>query len=172
MHRLSLQFGPQAMADQIAKLLPKVLGALFTFLVFYALWRLIQGLVRWGSDRFDMDKTLAQFMSTVIRYAVLTMGTISALGELGINTGSALASMGVVGLTVGSAAKDALSNLISGIFIILGQAVRDRRSDRAQWSVWQSFGDHDALDAGGHAAHHRGGGHRAGARAVCRDVGR
>jgi small conductance mechanosensitive channel len=71
----------------------------------------------WGSTRFKLDKTLSEFALTVIRYAVLTLGVISALGELGINTASMLASLGVVGLTVGFAAKDTLSNLISGIFI-------------------------------------------------------
>jgi small conductance mechanosensitive channel len=117
LERLMIKFGPQAMADQIALFLPKLIGALFTFIVFYTLWRLIKSLLMWGSTRFKLDKTLSEFALTVIRYAVLTLGVISALGELGINTASMLASLGVVGLTVGFAAKDTLSNLISGIFI-------------------------------------------------------
>ena len=40
-----------------------------------------------------------------------------ALGKVGINTASILTSLGVAGLTIGFAAKDALSNMISGIFI-------------------------------------------------------
>lgn len=42
---------------------------------------------------------------------------MTALGKVGINTASILTSLGVAGLTIGFAAKDALSNMISGIFI-------------------------------------------------------
>ena len=54
---------------------------------------------------------------TAVKYTVLTVGVVSALGQVGINTGSLLASLGIAGLTIGFAARDALSNIISGIFI-------------------------------------------------------
>jgi small conductance mechanosensitive channel len=48
---------------------------------------------------------------------VLTLGTITALAQMGVNTASLIASLGVAGLTLGFAAQDVLSNIISGLFI-------------------------------------------------------
>ena len=43
------------------------------------------------------------------------------MNAAGINTAALLASLGVAGLTIGFAAKDALSNLISGLLIFIYQ---------------------------------------------------
>ncbi len=48
----------------------------------------------------------------------MTIGVVTALGKVGINTASILTSLGVAGLTIGFAAKDALSNMISGLFMV------------------------------------------------------
>ena len=44
---------------------------------------------------------------------------LTALGELGVNTTSLLASLGVAGLAIGFAAKDTLANFISGVVILM-----------------------------------------------------
>lgn len=67
--------------------------------------------------RGRIDITLAAFITTVVKMILLVLAIISALGEVGINTGSLIASLGVAGLTLGFAAKDTLSNVISGVFI-------------------------------------------------------
>ena len=48
---------------------------------------------------------------------MFTIGVVSALAQLGVDTTSVITSLGVAGLTIGFAAKDTLSNPISGIFI-------------------------------------------------------
>ncbi|RMF58585.1 MAG: mechanosensitive ion channel family protein, partial [Bacteroidetes bacterium] len=50
-------------------------------------------------------------------YAILILGLINAFAIMGINTASLIASLGIAGLTIGFAARDALSNMISGLFI-------------------------------------------------------
>jgi small conductance mechanosensitive channel len=69
--------------------------------------------------RAGTDLTAQSFVLTVLKTVVLTIAVVSALSQLGIDTASVLASLGVVGLTLGFAAKDALSNIISGVFIFL-----------------------------------------------------
>ncbi|MEQ9324936.1 MAG: mechanosensitive ion channel family protein, partial [Polyangiaceae bacterium] len=68
-------------------------------------------------DRTELDETARAFIMQVVKYAVFTVGVVSALGQLGVNTASLLTSLGVAGLTLGFAARDTLSNLISGLFI-------------------------------------------------------
>jgi len=53
----------------------------------------------------------------VYRFTLLTFGVIMAVNQLGINVGAALAGLGVVGLTIGFAAKDTLSNIMAGFLI-------------------------------------------------------
>jgi hypothetical protein len=56
-------------------------------------------------------------MLTALKYEVLILGAITALNQLGVNTASILTSVRVAGLTISFATRDALSNIISGLFI-------------------------------------------------------
>jgi small conductance mechanosensitive channel len=115
--RLAERFAPQQLADALTAFLPNLVSAVVTFVVYWLIWKLLQRIVRSGARRLELDPTQTQFAQTVAKYVVLTMGVVSALGDIGINTTSILASLGVAGLTLGFAARDTLSNLISGIFI-------------------------------------------------------
>lgn len=115
--QLSATFNPQQIAAWIVAALPKAIAALLVMFVFYVLWRVIHAALNFVLARAEVDRTIAEFIKTVSRYALFTIGAMSALSQLGIDTASLIASLGVVGLTVGFAAKDALSNIISGLFI-------------------------------------------------------
>lgn len=111
------RFSPEQLAEQFATFLPNLISAVLTFAVYYLAWRVLARLVTSASGRMELDETQISFAQTVVKYIVLTMGIVSAFADLGINTTSILASLGVAGLTLGFAARDTLSNLISGIFI-------------------------------------------------------
>ncbi len=115
--RLQAQFSVERISTYLAnELIPNLFVALVTFLAFYVLWRVLERAMRL-LERTDLDETARSFLKQLIKYAVYTVGVVSALSHLGVNTASLLASLGVAGLTLGFAAKDTLSNLISGIFI-------------------------------------------------------
>ena len=116
--RLAELFSPERLLRYLADdLLPDLLVAVLTFAAFYLLWRLLRRAANGVLARTALDTTARRFVETVLKYVILTVGGVTALGQLGVNTGSMLASLGVAGLTIGFAAKDALSNIISGIFI-------------------------------------------------------
>ncbi|MEZ5363423.1 MAG: mechanosensitive ion channel family protein [Bryobacterales bacterium] len=58
-------------------------------------------------------------VDNVYRYTVLGFGIIMAADQIGVNVGAALAGIGVVGIAVGFAAQDTLSNIIAGFLIFL-----------------------------------------------------
>jgi len=60
----------------------------------------------------------------VYRFALLGFGIVMAASQLGINIGAALAGLGVVGLTIGFAAKDSLSNIMAGFLIFWDKPFR------------------------------------------------
>lgn len=105
------------LAEVLISWLPSLLTAIVILLLFWLIWRLVRRGVRFATHRAQLDRTAVSFILTVLKYTLLTIGVVAALGKLGINTTSLLTSLGVAGLTVGFAAKDVLSNMISGLFI-------------------------------------------------------
>ena len=115
---LADRFGPEAIGRYLSETAPSVISALAIFLAFYAVWKVVSNALRMFSKRARLDATLAQFVQSVAKVVILTIGSVTALSEIGLDVTSILTSLGVVGLTLGFAAKDTLSNLISGIFIL------------------------------------------------------
>ena len=115
--RLSVIFDPTAMAEGGGVLVANLIIGAVTFLVYYLAWRVLALVSEAVTRRWGMDETGRGFMRTILQFVVLTLGAVSALGAVGVNTASLLASLGIAGLTIGFAARDALSNMISGILI-------------------------------------------------------
>ncbi|MCA9670080.1 MAG: mechanosensitive ion channel family protein [Myxococcales bacterium] len=115
--RLMRHFDPAAIAKWLATALPRMVTALVIVIFF---WLLSKALLR-GFEaikrRTKLDETLSSFFRTAIRYVIFIIALLTALSELGVNTGSLLTSLGILGLTIGFAARDTLSNVISGLFI-------------------------------------------------------
>ncbi|MDX1495791.1 MAG: mechanosensitive ion channel family protein, partial [Longimicrobiales bacterium] len=115
--RLATIFDPEALGATAADVLANLVIALATFAAYYLIWMALDRIIKRVSGRMEADATNREFIRMVLKFAVLTLGTVSALAAIGVNTASVLASLGVAGLTVGFAAKDALSNMISGLLI-------------------------------------------------------
>lgn len=115
--RLTTTFDLAHVGGRFADLLTNVVVAGLTLLVFYVGWRTIQALLRPVLRRAKTDATSSSFVNTILKYGIFTIGAVHALGALGVNTASILASLGVAGLTLGFAAQDTLSNIIAGLLI-------------------------------------------------------
>jgi small conductance mechanosensitive channel len=68
-------------------------------------------------ERFD--DTLISFLSSIVRTLLLAVVVMAALERLGVNTTSFAAILAAAGLAVGLALQGSLSNLASGVMIIL-----------------------------------------------------
>lgn len=112
-HRLNIE----VLATQFVAWLPSVVAAALIFILFYLLYRLTRPALAGLFHRMGLEQALADMMVGVYRFALLTFGFVMAAGQLGINVGAALAGLGVVGLSIGFAAKDSLSNIMAGFLI-------------------------------------------------------
>lgn len=117
--RLQEIFNSASLGASVAEWLADIIVFTLTFLAFYLLWLVVKRLVRPALKRAKLDETTRSFTETILKYAILTVATLNALSAAGINTGSVLASLGIAGLSIGFAARDAFSNLISGFFIFI-----------------------------------------------------
>lgn len=96
---------------------PRLLAATLLAL---AGWALARGLGRLFDRLFaqvELDRTARVFVATVARFTVGVVTALAVLDQLGVDTTSILTSLGVMGLTLGFAAQNTLSNVISGLFI-------------------------------------------------------
>lgn len=93
------------------------LAAVLTFSLFWVAWWALRSGLGPVLDRTRLDRTTSAFVRTSVKYALMTVGAVAAVGELGVNTASLVASLGVAGLTVGFAARETLANVIAGLFI-------------------------------------------------------
>jgi len=72
----------------------------------------------------NYDKTLGKFLSSVINGILLIVVGLAALSQMGVQTTSFIALLGAVGLAIGLAFKNSLSNISSGVMIIFFQPIK------------------------------------------------
>jgi small conductance mechanosensitive channel len=69
--------------------------------------------------RANPDPTLESFVSSLVRYAVVAVGLVAVLQQLGVQATSIIAVLGAASLAIGLALQGALSNVAAGVMILL-----------------------------------------------------
>lgn len=101
---------------------PKIAAALVTLLIFWIAAKLVQNImVRVGTR---VDSELLKFLQGIVKYIIMVFGVMSALGKLGIDVTGITAGVGITGFALGFAMKDIISNLLSGVLIIVFRTLR------------------------------------------------
>jgi small conductance mechanosensitive channel len=104
--------------------LPSLFAAFLVLVAFFALHRMVTGILRRVMARTRADPAAQDIATRLSKYAILGLGLVMAASQLGINVGSLLAGIGILGLAVGLAAQDSLSNLVAGLTILWDRPFR------------------------------------------------
>lgn len=96
-----------------------ILIILLTMIVSKIITRILNKL-----NRFDESKTAIYLIKEIIVYIIYFIGMMYFLNLFGINLYGTLLSLGIVGIAVSLAAKDIISNLFSGIVLIIGRSIK------------------------------------------------
>jgi len=103
-----------------------VVAALILLLTFWtAGW--LAGVVRRALTRVhrsNPDPTLQTFGASLVRYAVIAVGLVAVLQQLGVQATSIIAVLGAASLAIGLALQGALSNVAAGVMILLFRPYR------------------------------------------------
>ena len=75
-------------------------------------------------ETYDRDMTAAILIKDIITYSIYFVALMYILQFFGVNLAGTLLSLGIVGIAVSFAAKDIISNLFSGIILILGKSIK------------------------------------------------
>jgi small conductance mechanosensitive channel len=111
-------FDITAIVQSVLGWIPQLISAIVVLLVFWAMWRVASKGLTLILARSGLDATLGTLLQSATKIVVLSIGIVSALGQVGVDIAGLLTGVGVIGLTIGFAARDALSNMISGLFIL------------------------------------------------------
>ena len=69
--------------------------------------------------RSNPDPTLESFAASLARYAIVAVGLVAVLQQLGVQATSIIAVLGAASLAIGLALQGALSNVAAGVMILL-----------------------------------------------------
>lgn len=75
-------------------------------------------------NRFKKDMTAIYLIRDIINYIIYFIALMTILQLFGINLATTLLSLGIIGIAVSFAAKDIISNLFSGIILIIKRSIK------------------------------------------------
>ena len=97
-----------------------ILAGLGTIIIGFYLSSKASSMVRKQMSTLQrVDKTLTPILASIIRYAGFILTLVVALGQFGVQTTSIIAVLGAAGLAIGLALQGTLSNVASGIMLLL-----------------------------------------------------
>ena len=117
---------PPTLRDVFAQLhrdlmnaLPGMFRGVLVFLIFLLVAWVGRRVIALAAPRVRADTGAVLLLSRVYYYGILIFGIITALGAAGLNVSALVTGLGLTGFALGFALKDVLSNLLSGIMLLL-----------------------------------------------------
>ena len=96
---------------------------LIAVLILIAGWIIARWMGRWIQDVIGrshyVDETLKPLISNFARYAILAITVVAVLSQFGVQTTSLIALLGAAGLAIGLALQGTLSNVASGVLLLI-----------------------------------------------------
>jgi len=113
----------QALIDQLIEIVMNggvnVLLALAIFIIGYLVAGGVKKAVLRAAERNPrIDRTLASFFASMVRYAILVVVFIAVLSRFGVETTSLVAAIGAAAFAVGLALQGTLGNVAAGVMLV------------------------------------------------------
>ena len=113
------------LARQAAALAPRVLWATAAALGFWIASSFSRRLVRSKAARLDPERAaMLNLAAQALSAALKGVGVVVGLGTLGVNVSALVAGLGLTGLALGFALRDALSSVLAGCLILFYRPFR------------------------------------------------
>ncbi|WP_202303286.1 small-conductance mechanosensitive channel MscS [Dryocola clanedunensis] len=95
-----------------------IVAAIAIIIVGMIIARMVSGGINKVMRARQIDATVADFLSALVRYGIIAFTLIAALGRVGVQTASVIAVLGAAGLAIGLALQGSLSNLAAGVLLV------------------------------------------------------
>lgn len=95
----------------------EILTAVIVFVATIALAVLVRRLLVRALDRGDSDRHVGRLTGRFLSLILVALGTVYALGIVGVRIGPLLGALGVGGIALAFAAQDILQNFVAGVLL-------------------------------------------------------
>jgi len=97
----------------------QIIGALIIIIIGVIASKYVQRFILKILLKNNIDETLSSFTASFVRFLVVAMMAILALGKLGISIAPFIAALGALSLTAGLALQGSVSNFAAGIILVI-----------------------------------------------------
>jgi len=116
-------FSPENLPGLWEKIQPTVLNVIYALLILWigmkiAKWA-AKVVKRLTTKAPNIDDTLGNFLSSIVKYIVTAFVVIAAVTKLGVETASLVAMLGAATLAIGLALQGTLGNVAAGVMLML-----------------------------------------------------
>lgn len=123
----------QSLLTRMMAYLPNIVTALLLIVVFIIVHAVIQRGTKTVLVRAKTSPHAQNILLRFIKYAIVVFAFLTIADQLKINVSSLIAGVGIAGLAISFAAQDTISNIISGVAIIIDRPFQE--------GDWISIGD-------------------------------
>jgi small conductance mechanosensitive channel len=117
---LKPEYWVQFVQDAIAWTLgfiPRLLSAIFLLMVFWIIYRTVRKVLVGGMKAAGVDESIRDMLGMLLKWGILGFGLIIAGNQIGIQIAALLTGVSIIGLAIGFASQETISNFIAGIMI-------------------------------------------------------
>jgi small-conductance mechanosensitive channel len=98
---------------------PRIAVGLLIILLVFLVACVIRLVLRRLFRKYEWAGRVGNLLAATIYYAILVLGVLTGLSTMGVDVAPIIAGLGLGGFALGFALRDALSNLLSGVLIIV-----------------------------------------------------
>lgn len=107
-----------AVVNTLFQKIPALIRSVQIITIAYVLSVLVRGGLKLFLARSNRGATIVTLVNSFIKYAVAIVAFLMVLSAWGVDTGTLLASAGILGLVIGLGAESLIADIIAGIFIV------------------------------------------------------
>ena len=118
----------EKLIQRVLAFMPVLGVSLLIFLAFWLVAVIFQKIIQRIGERSRLNPDIVGLLDRIVKAGIVVFGIVTALGTAHVNVSALVASLGLTGFALGFALKDALSNTLAGVLILIYQPFR--RGDR------------------------------------------
>lgn len=101
--------------------LPELITALVIFIISIYLAGVLARIVQRALQRREADPEMSLLVTKITRWAIVILGLVISLEQIGFDLSAFLAGLGILGFTLGFALQDVSKNFVAGMLLLVQQ---------------------------------------------------